>query len=646
MKKTVAAGLGVCAIALAFAAKDPVIMTVNGEQVPKSEFEYLYHKNSQQQINPQTLDEYVEMFKLYKMKVADAKAARLDTLPSFLKESVQYRHELAAPYIADSVFLNKLVDEAYDRTQSEVEVSHLMLFKTRDPKVNAELRQRIDSLQKVAAAGADFNELVANYSQDRGSNTHGGSMGYISAGRFPILFEETAYALKDGEISKVVESPQGYHILKGGKKRPARGKVQVSHILRLTSGKDEEGQEAAHQMIDSLYNVVMADPNSFDQIAMRFSEDPGSARQGGVLPLFGSGEMVPEFEQASFDLKDGEISQPIKTSYGYHIIKKIKSEPIPSKISMKAGLLSTMTSPRDARYNRIRAHQIARFAKKHKGSLNAAAVEQLRKEVETVGLDSALFADYTTIPAKAGKTLCSVEGKNYTVGDFLSGINKLRLPASQNALDALNDNLDAFYYDKLVNAEEERLLKDEPDYRNLLKEYVDGTLLYEASVRNVWDKPSKDAAGLEQYFNEHRDNYKWQEPRAKGFLVQATNDSVMNLILDRAVSLTPAEMISTLKNEFKNDIAIDRILVQKGTNPMVDNIIFGGPKVTPSSKKLTVYNVINPRVILEPEEVLDVKGLVTNDYQNLLQQQWENELRAKYPVIVDDKVLKTVKPIK
>lgn len=325
MKKSVAAGLGACAVALAFAAKDPVIMTVNGVDVPRSEFEYLYNKNSQQQINPQTLDEYVEMFKLYKMKVADAKAEGIDTTAAFLKETAQYRHDLAAPYLTDSVYINQLVKEAYDRSLEEVEAYHIMLFKTRDAAVNASLRQRADSLRDVLRGGGDFADLAVRYSQDRGSKNRGGWMGWIVAGAYPAAFELEAYSLPEGAISDVVESPVGYHILKGGKHRKARGKVQVSHILKLTQGKDDAGMAQAKKEIDSLYNVVKSAPETFNAVASANSEDRGSARQGGMLPWFGAGEMVAEFDSVAFSLADGEISEPVKTTYGYHIIRRYDS---------------------------------------------------------------------------------------------------------------------------------------------------------------------------------------------------------------------------------------------------------------------------------------------------------------------------------
>ncbi len=642
MKKSVAAGLGACAVALAFAAKDPVIMTVNGVDVPRSEFEYLYNKNSQQQINPQTLDEYVEMFKLYKMKVADAKAEGIDTTAAFLKETAQYRHDLAAPYLTDSVYINQLVKEAYDRSLEEVEAYHIMLFKTRDAAVNASLRQRADSLRDVLRGGGDFADLAVRYSQDRGSKNRGGWMGWIVAGAYPAAFELEAYSLPEGAISDVVESPVGYHILKGGKHRKARGKVQVSHILKLTQGKDDAGMAQAKKEIDSLYNVVKSAPETFNAVASANSEDRGSARQGGMLPWFGAGEMVAEFDSVAFSLADGEISEPVKTTYGYHIIRRYDSQEVPSLEKMKPQAIARITNPQDPRFKLVRDRQTAAFAKKHKGSLNAKTVAALRADVERQGLDSLLFAKWTVAPS-GDLPVASIDGKARKVSDFMSAISYLRVPASANAVEAFDDNLDTYYNSLLVDAEELSLEQSEPDYRNLLKEYIDGSLLYEVSVRKVWDKAAKDTEGLRSFFERNRDNYKWTEPHAKGFLVQASNDSVAGLIRERAAQLAPDTLVQTLRREFKGNIAVDKVLVSKGTNAMVDNIMFGAPQVQPSNVKYKVYFMINPRVLMEPEEVNDVKGLVTSDYQNEFQAEWENELRRKYPVSVNEKVLRQVR---
>ncbi len=642
MKKTFAVGLGACAIALAFAAKDPVIMTVNGVDVPKSEFEYLYNKNSQQQVNPQTLDEYVEMFKLYKMKVADARAEGIDTMASFRREADQYRHELAAPYLADSLFLNSLVKEAYDRSKEEVEAYHIMLFKPRDPSMVDAARNRVDSIRQLLLNGADFADLATRFSQDRGSSAKGGRMGWMVANSYPYAFEVAAYNLPEGQISDVIDSGVGFHVLKGGKRRPARGKVKAAHILKLTQGKSDADKKKAKAEIDSLYQLVIANPATFNHIASTNSEDPGSARQGGVLPVFGTGEMVAEFDSVAFALADNEISEPFATSYGYHIIKKIGSEPIASMESIKPRLLARITSPQDPRFLMVRENQTKKLAKKHKGSLNEKNLQALRNDVKTLGLDSALYAKWNAAP-QADMQVFAVNGKSTKLADVVENLSRIQLPASAYAVKEFDNVVDMLYNRELVNAEEDALLTEQPDYANLLREYVDGSLLYEVSVRKVWDKAAKDTEGLKAYFEANRDNYKWSEPRAKGFLVQALNDSVGNLVRERAAALPADSLISTIRKEFKGKAAIDRVLVSKGTNAMVDNIMFGGPESAPTNSKYTVYFMINPRLVNEPEEVADVKGMVTSDYQNEFQQAWENELRKKYPVTVNEKVLRKVK---
>ncbi|MDE6022969.1 MAG: peptidylprolyl isomerase, partial [Muribaculaceae bacterium] len=215
-------------------AKDEVIMTVNGVDIPRSEFEYLYHKNQQQQIEPQTLDNYTEMFKIYKLKVADALDQKIDTLPSFRKEMEQYRYDLAEPYLADSIFINALIKESFDRSRSEAEVFHIMIAKSPDFKELSTARALADSIRTALRNGADFALLAKQYSVDRASKENGGRMGYFMAERFPYEFEKTAFSLKPGEISEIVETPQGFHILKGGNKRPARGTVFVEHIMKMT----------------------------------------------------------------------------------------------------------------------------------------------------------------------------------------------------------------------------------------------------------------------------------------------------------------------------------------------------------------------------------------------------------------------------
>lgn len=638
MKKPILTGVGLAAVLLAYAAKDPVIMTINGEDVTKSEFEYLYNKNSQQQINPQTLDEYVEMFKLYKMKVADAKAAGLDTTAKFRKEAEQYRHDLATPYLADSVYLNQLVDEAYARSRKEAVAKHIMFFKSPNPEHNLQMKAKADSLKQVLDNGGNFEELARQYSQDKRSAVNGGTMGYIVSGQYPYGFEVAAFATPEGSVSDVVESPQGYHILKGGHKRDARGRVKVSHILKLA--RQESDWARAKEQIDSLYQVVTANPEKFNEIATTNSDDRGSARQGGQLPWFGAGEMVEEFDSAAFALKKGEISKPVKSQFGYHIImKQDERDPLP-KEAVKKQTLARMSSPQDERYTLIQKHQTERFAARHKAQVNQSGLDAVNDYVAKNGIDSLFYAKW--LGNDGNITLMTADGNKYSVADFVAKFNGVKQSNPVAAKEIIDANLDSWMNGILTGLEEEALAKSEPDYRNLLKEYVDGSLLYEVSVLKVWDKAAKDIPGLEKYFAENRMKYKWDTPHVKGVFVQAANDSVATAIKDLARGAAEDDIVPALRKQFKNQMAAERILVPKGSNAMVDYVAFDGPVAPSSIEKYPVMFMLNKRILTVPEEMQDVKGLVTSDYQNMFQEQWENDLRKKYNVKVNKKVLKSV----
>ena len=642
-KSRLLAGAGVSLFVVAMLAQEPVIMTVNGVDVPKSEFEYLFRKNSQQQLAPQSIEEYAEMFKLYKLKVADAKAAGIDTTSAFRKEMAQYRRELAAPYLTDSTYLYKLIDEAALREKEEVETSHIMLFKTRSASENREKRQRIDSIRNALLAGADFAEMASKYSEDKGMADASGSLGYIPAGRFPYFFELAAYETPEGQISEVVESPAGYHIIKAGKHRPAKGRIRASHIMKMVPRGATEADEArAKHQIDSLYSIVKDNPAMFAEIAKKNSDDPGSAKEGGDLSWFGPGMMVPQFENAAYALSDEEISEPVKSAYGWHIIMRTGSKGTPDAAELKEPLLKRMSSPQDERNKLIHQHQIETLARKHNASIVASTVENLKKEISTTGIDSLFFETFTYGP-QASESIFIIDGKGIPVSDYAAFIKKVRSKDADEAMAILDSTIENFYDSRLTVVEEDWLYENTPAYRNLIDEYHDGSLLYEISLRNVWDKAAKDKAGLEEYFKANRSKYKWERPHVKGYLVQTVDDSLANVIRDRMAQLPADSLMQKVRKEFPGKMRIDRVLVEQGDNPMVDNIMFGGPKGKTVADKFKTYFLYEGRIVEAPEEAADVKGQVTGDYQNALEAAWIKELKKKYKVKINSKELKKMK---
>lgn len=645
MNRTILAAIALAAGSMIdCAAKDEVIMKVNGQDVTRSEFEYLYNKNRQQQVDPQTLEEYAEMFKIYKLKVADALDQRLDTIPAFVQEMAQYRTDLSAPYMTDSLFINNLVKEAYDRSRDEVEAYHIMLAKTNNPAENKKVRQRADSIRDVLKAGGDFAALAAQYSIDRGSSQSGGRMGYITEGRFPYSFEMAAFTLQPGEISDVVESPQGYHILKGGKHRKARGSVLAEHIMKMVRpGAGEQDQTSAKASIDSIYSAVMADPSKFEELARQLSDDPGSARQGGRLNWFAAGMMVEPFDSAAFALPKDGISAPFRSQFGWHIVKKLDAKGPATLEEMKPGLIKRMSSPQDERSLLIRRNLIANLEKKHKAQINQKNLDALRSDLAQADLDSAWY-----VKAKDPKALGALEiakiGKNkISLAEIIAATPNQTILNGEAGADFVKNAVRSYVDKQLIETEQDWLYANQPEYSNLLNEYREGSLLYEASLRAVWDKAAKDTEGLNRYFADHRADYTWQKPHVKGILVQATNDSIADEVRARLAEVKTDDDFKAVRKAFLGKAAMDRILMEQGQNAMVDNLCFGGEAVKPSNKKYTTYFLWEPRILNAPEAMEDVKGLVTSDYQNQLETDWVESLKAKYPVVVYEKVLKKVK---
>ncbi len=643
-KKHIAASAIIAGSVFCAAAKDEVIMTVNGVDVPRSEFEYLYHKNQQQQVDPQTLEEYAEMFKIYKLKVADALAQRLDTMTTFNKEMDQYKRDLAAPFMVDSLYLNSLVKEAYDLSREEVEAFHIMLAKSPDDKENRAAKAQADSLRNVLLNGGDFSELAAQYSVDRASSNAGGRMGYIVYGRFPYEFEKTAFTLAPGEISNVVESPQGYHILKGGKHRAARGTVLVEHIMKMVpSTATAEQQAAAKATIDSIYKAVVSNPEKFEDLARELSDDKGSGRQGGKLSWFGAGMMVEPFDSAAFALQVDEISLPVRSQFGWHVIRKLDAKGPASLMEMKPSLLKRIANPQDERYDLVEKNLISKLQKKHKTKLNEKNMEALCSEIRVNGLDSAWHARAIN-PADLGAIEIAKIGKNsISLAEWAATVRPMIIPDGEEAEAEFRRYVNHHLENSVKIAEYDWLYANEPDYRNLLNEYREGSLLYEASLREVWDKAAKDNDGLNDYFNAHREDYKWTKPHVKGILVQATNDSVAGLVRTALREMSDDSGLKAIKKQFSGKASLDKILLEEGQNAMVDHIIFGGEQVNPSNKKYTVYFIFEPKLLDAPESMTDVKSLVTSDYQNKLEHDWVEKLKARYPVIVNEKVLRKVK---
>lgn len=631
-------------VALGFAAKkDPIVMKVAGVDVPRSEFEYLYHKNANQQLQPQSIEEYAEMFKLYKLKVADALAAGIDTTEAFRNEYSGYLVELRQPYCVDSVYVKKLMHEAYDRLHEEVEAIHIMIAKPRGLETAKDVYSLADSLLTVLKNGGDFAQLASQYSDDKTTANKGGSMGYITGLQTPYEFETAVFNTPEGTYSDIVETDFGYHIVKGGKHRPAHGEVLTSHILVMCNDKmPVADQAAAKQLADSLYNVAIAPGSDFATLASKYSEDPGSARQGGKLPWFGIGRMVPQFEQAAFAMNVGDISEPVKSPYGYHIIKKLDARGVQSFEELEPRLVQAMNNRSDTR-GRWQAKNFAEGLRKKYGF---KFDKKIREEMmDYVGNNGMTYEFNEYFQPMSDKYFMSFANKKYTVGDFLehmSHFHNVSFPST--AKKDLAGRFENFEQQELYFYFLDQLPNENPDFRNLINEYRDGMLLFEISNRKVWEKATKDTEGLKAFFDANRADYKWNSPHVKGILVQAENDSAANVVRTMLDTIPDArEAVPAIRKELGQQVKVDRILMAKGDNELVDACVFDMKNLPNPNTRYPIYFVADIRMLDAPEDVADVLPMVTADYQNALEAAWIEELQTKYPVEIYEKELKKIK---
>ena len=626
-------------ILYAGAPKDPVLLTVADKPVTLSEFEYLYHKNNSQQLAPQTIDEYLQMFITYKQKVAAAEEAGIDKSQAFQREFDGYRRDLAEPYLTIKEVEDSIIAAEYARLGEEIDVSHIMVAH-QSPETHADQRELLNSIRdSILNHGSDFEVMARKYSTDRGVVRNGGHMGYITACRLPYTFEDAAYTTAVGEISPVISTPVGYHIVKVHGRRPAQGMVLVEHVLKLTQGLPPEEAAVKKQQIDSIYNVLKGGAD-FAQVAAAESEDPGSAKNGGRLRWFGTGQMVPEFEKVSFSLADGELSEPFATSYGYHIVKRLEHKGIDSLGALKPQIKSLIS--RDERGKMPRDRKIAMLRGKFKVRPVHKNLDQVRSQIEANGnIDSTLLNTFlaSEMPlVQAGKK--DILLLSEVASEMMVNPNLTAAQAISDFNAALERNID----NAGLEMERVDLAENNPDYRNLLNEYRDGMLLFEISDQNVWSKAKNDKAGLEAFFNANRDRYKWDAPKFKSYVIFATSDSVKNLAQSYLAhnTVAPDSLVPVLRKEFGKDVKVEKVIAAKGENSITDYLGFNGPRPEPKGKWAHYFAWFN-RVIPAPEEAADERGLVTTDYQNQLEEEWKAELARKYPAKINQKVLKKAK---
>ncbi len=574
------------------AQEDKVLMTIDGQPVMASEFLYIYEKNNQESaLEQKNMDEYLDLFINFKLKVHEAEANGIDTTEAFKKELSGYRAQATPKYMKDEAAIDSLVEMSYRRIAEDRRGAHIAIqcpMTADDSTVEAALAQ-INTIRERVTTGVekkvkvkgkwkkvrepeDFFAVALETSSDPSVQENKGELGWITPFRYVYPFENAVYTTEVGEVTPVFRTAYGFHIALVEERRDHE-EVAAAHIMKMTPRGDEEAEAAAKVAIDSLYELVKNGAN-FAEVAKAQSDDKGSAMRGGDLGWFGRGYMVKPFEEAAFALKDsGEISAPIKSDFGWHIIML-------------------------------------------KGKRGIQPLEEMRESI-----------------------LKKVQRDERIKEADASFIRKARAEY----------NLPAEMSDEDVRAYADSHLEDKyPELKNLVKEYHDGILLFDISLEQVWDKASQDKEGLEAYFQAHKADYPWTEPRFKGFVVQCKNanlEKAVRAIIRNADRDSVESYINSRINigDSITYVKCTRGLWTLGQNKIVDKLGFKQKKVEFKTNSEFPHVFVVGKKLKAPEEFADERGKVTSDYQDYLEAEWVKQLREKYPVVVDEAVFESLK---
>ncbi|MFM7104383.1 MAG: peptidylprolyl isomerase, partial [Flavobacteriales bacterium] len=456
-----------------------IVLTIDGESVTKEEFENIYKKNNRDSVVTQkALDDYMELFINFKLKVHAAKELGLDTVKKFVNELAGYRSQLARPYLTDTDKLNDLMKEAYKFMGEEVRASHILVKcePNASPQDTLKAFNKIMELRKRINAGEDFTTVAKSSggSEDPSVTSNGGDLGYFTAFQMVYPFEKAAYAAKVGELSMPFRTRYGYHILKLTDRRQARGEIQVAHIV-IRPKTETKGDEGAKLKLEEIRQKIVNGEETFEDMAKKYSDDPSSSKKGGELPWFGTGKMVPEFEDASFGLKaDGDVSLPFKTDYGWHIVKRLKVRTIPTYSEAEKDLKNKVS--KDGRSEQTRKSFVEKLKKECNYKVSADVFKKIVMAADSNALTGKLY-----IKDKDMKSvLFSYSGKSYTVAEFnehfrTKGMGKAGTVPADHVTQFFNKLVE----DKLIAEEDGKLELKHTPFRLLMKEYREGILLFE-----------------------------------------------------------------------------------------------------------------------------------------------------------------------
>ncbi|MBS1951958.1 MAG: Survival protein SurA precursor (Peptidyl-prolyl cis-trans isomerase SurA) [Cytophagales bacterium] len=608
--------------------KPAVLFTLAGSATSTDEFIYLFKKNhpNGQNFTKEKVDDYLTLFINFKLKVREAHELGLDTTEKYKKELATYREELKKPYRTNKDLLDKLTREAYEHLSKEIKASHILIqVKPEDlPEDTLKAYTRTEEIRKRILAGESFEKLARELSEDPSARYNGGNLNYFTALQMVYPFEEAAYNTPVGKISPVVRTRFGYHLISVEDVRPSRGEVEVSHILLRAAKDDAKAKNTIFEIYDQLKSG-----RSWDELCAHYSEDTNTKNNGGRLKPFGIGvyASVPEFENTAFVLqKPGDISDPFQSAIGWHIIRLEKKIPLAPYVQIEPTLKKKV-----ARDERVKISEVAVALQRKK---EFGFVENIsNKNAILTTADSSLQKGKWKYRGSADSkklTLFLLQGKKYEAGAFIAWAEGHQKTNKLSPSDYLRHLYISFVDENVDLLEEEKIVKNNPDFTYLLSEYREGILLFDVMEKEIWNKASSDTLGLRKFYEEHLSNYS-AGARVEARLFSTSDKTFYEEIKKKiykgdTLKATDLKKFKSVQN-FRN--------YEKGESKVIDKINWV-PGMQDTELDNTYYFVdIKQLVAPGTKTFAEARSRVISDYQDSLEKNWVISLKNKYPVSVN-----------
>lgn len=626
-----------------------VLFTIDNHNYYTDEFLRVYNKNLDlvKDDSQKNLDNYLELFIGYKLKVEKANKIGLQNSVNYQNELKSYRNQLSKNYVSDSKVTNELVQEAYERMKQEIRASHILVLvdESAAPEDTLKAYQKILDIKKRIDLGEDFVKVAQQFSEDPSVKENNGDLGYFSSFRMVYPFENAAFSTEVGQTSKPFRTRFGYHIVKVVDKRANRGEVTVAHIMILKpSDPAIKTEDKSKQTIEDIYKKIQQG-ESFESLAQQFSEDKSSASKGGVLQRFGSGQISSEeFENTAFSLQNkNDISQPFQSQFGWHIVKLIDKHSMQSLSEMKSELEEKVR--KDERSLLITNS----LSKKLRVKYTYSKVQKTLSAVKKVVNDD-FYNQTWEVPTNAkdnpSEILVINKSKKVSSLQFLNFIySQQKAKLKIKPVTKLVDELFEKFIDEQLNAYYNENLENEfPEFKYVMEEYRDGLLLFDLMDKEIWTKAKTDTLGINTFFKNNAKNYFWKK-RYKVDILSSTD----KLIIEKVQNfLKKGKSVDYIKEKLNQEGKIN-VMVKSGLFeedydilPNCNNLSIGNFSIVQKEAYYFIVNVLEIKEAGE-KEFNDCKGKVISDYQQYLENNWVNELKKEFEVKINQEVFNKVK---